>query len=164
MKPEIIERLGHSDILLPSLIARGLAANDRVKARLSVLQAACRHARDPNGSRLDLKNECRAAGLDAPAMDALINSAMRSENDQITSPGLGRLRASIWDDVAEMIRAVRADDGARGDTALARLEAIKQSAGADDSDTIEAACVAKLTSLSAGKSDSLHRLIMDMHT
>ncbi len=47
MKSEIIETFGQSDILLPSLIAEGLAANDRAKARLSVLQAAARHAREP---------------------------------------------------------------------------------------------------------------------
>ena len=35
MKSEIIERLGQTDILLPSLIADGLSANDRVKIRLS---------------------------------------------------------------------------------------------------------------------------------
>jgi hypothetical protein len=40
MKSKIIERLGEADILLPSLIAEGLSANDRVKVRLSILQAA----------------------------------------------------------------------------------------------------------------------------
>ena len=69
MKSEIIERLGQTDILLPALIAEGLAANDRVKARLSVLQAAGRHARDPHGVRFDLTDECRAAGIDPVAME-----------------------------------------------------------------------------------------------
>ena len=36
MKSEIIAQLGQMDILLPSLIAESLSANDRVKARLSV--------------------------------------------------------------------------------------------------------------------------------
>ena len=47
MKSQIIEKLGQAEILLPSLIAEGLVANDRVKVRFSVLQAAARHARDP---------------------------------------------------------------------------------------------------------------------
>ena len=54
MKSEIIARLGQTDILLPSLIAEGLAANDRVKARMSVLQAAGRHARDPGSAKFEL--------------------------------------------------------------------------------------------------------------
>ena len=35
MKSAIIQQLGQTDILLPSLIADGLAANDSVKVRLS---------------------------------------------------------------------------------------------------------------------------------
>ena len=35
MKSEIVEQLGQSDLLLPLRIAEGLAANDRVKVRLS---------------------------------------------------------------------------------------------------------------------------------
>jgi hypothetical protein len=38
MKSRIIEQLGKTDILVPSLIAEGLAANDRVKARMSALR------------------------------------------------------------------------------------------------------------------------------
>ncbi len=44
MKSEIIAQLGRTEILLPSLIAAGLSANDRVKARLSLLQAALFYA------------------------------------------------------------------------------------------------------------------------
>ncbi len=96
MKSQIIERLGQADILLPSLIAEGLAANDRVKARLSVLQTASRHARDPHSPRFDLSEECRAAGLDAVAMDALINGAVAPANDQITAPGLAGCASPSW--------------------------------------------------------------------
>jgi hypothetical protein len=42
MKSEIIKELGQADILLRSLVADGLAANDRIKVRMSVLQAADR--------------------------------------------------------------------------------------------------------------------------
>ena len=60
MKSEIIEQLGQSDLLLPALVAEGLAANDRVKIRLSLLQAAARHARDPKGPRFDLTENAAA--------------------------------------------------------------------------------------------------------
>ena len=118
MKSQIIEQLGQTDILLPSLIAEGLAANDRVKARLSVLQAAARHARDPHGARFDLTEECRAAGIDPTAMETLVNGASLIAGERITAPGLGSLGAAIWDDVATMIRAVKAGDAADGDAAL----------------------------------------------
>ena len=44
MKSQIIEQLGEADILLPSLVADGLAANDRIKVRMSALQSAAHHA------------------------------------------------------------------------------------------------------------------------
>ena len=50
MKTVIVRELGQSDILLPSLVAEGLAANDRIKLRLSALQAAAQHAREPSGA------------------------------------------------------------------------------------------------------------------
>jgi hypothetical protein len=66
MKSEIIKELGQADILLPSLVADGLAANDRIKVRMSVLQAASQHAQAPGQAPGDLAAESHAAGL-APA-------------------------------------------------------------------------------------------------
>jgi pyruvate,orthophosphate dikinase len=41
---KFIEQLGQTDILVPSLIAEGLAANYRVKVRMSALQAPAERA------------------------------------------------------------------------------------------------------------------------
>ena len=147
MKTEIIERLGQTDLLLPSLIAEGLAANDRVKARLSVLQAAGGRARDPTGVRFDLTDECRAAGIDPVPLETVVNCASLSAGERITAPGLASLGAAIWDDVAAMIRAVKAGDAALGDSALERLSAIKGATSLGSSDDIELAQIARLTGL-----------------
>ena len=163
MKSEIITRLGETDVLLPALIAEGLAANNRVKARLSVMQAVGRHARNPNGVRFDLTEECRAARIDPMPMEALVNGATLLAGEQIAAPGLGKLECAIWDDVAAMGRAVKAGDAANGDTLLARLSAIKTAAKLDSSDTIALVRMAKLTGLSNNNDDSLHRLVMDLH-
>jgi hypothetical protein len=64
VKAGIISRAGPTDVLLPSLIAEGLSAKDRVKARLSILQAVQRHARHPAGAQFDLRAQCSAAGID----------------------------------------------------------------------------------------------------
>ena len=125
MKSEIIARLGQTDILLPSLIAEGLAANDRVKARLSVLQAAGRHARDPSSAKFDLTDECRTVGLDAVAMESLVNRARLLAGELVTAPGLDSLGSAIWDDVATMILAVEAGDKVPGEAARERLSVIR---------------------------------------
>jgi len=124
---------------------RGLAANDRVKVRLSVVQTASRHARDPKGVRFDLMDECRAAGIDPMPMEALVNRASLLADEQITAPGLGNLGDAIWDDVATMVRAAKAGDAAQGEALLARLSAIKAAGWPGPSDTIGLAQIARLT-------------------
>ena len=163
MKSEIIEQLGQFDLLLPSLIAEGLAANDRVKARLSVLQAAAHRAREPMGARFDLAGECRAAGIDDMALETLVNRAAISVGERISAPGLGNLGVAIWDDVATMTRAVKAGDPAQAEQAVERLAAIQASVSFGSSDDIALTEIAKLTGLSKGGGDSLHRLVMDLH-
>ena len=139
MKAQIIEQLGQTEILLPSLIAAGLAANDRVKVRLSVLQAAARHAHDPRGAPFDLHEECRSAGLETPPLQALVDGAAAVDATRIGAPGLNRLEAAIWDDVATMIRAVEAGDAADGRRAQERLAVLRAAETAGATDTLSLA-------------------------
>ena len=46
-KVEIVEQLGEGAVLLPGLIEAGLAANDRLKIRLTLLQEASAQAATP---------------------------------------------------------------------------------------------------------------------
>ena len=163
MKSLIIEQLGQTEILLPALIGDGLAANDRVKVRLSVLQAAARHARDPAGTSFDLTNECRAADIDPMAMEQLVKSASAMMGERMTAPGLSELATAIGDDVATMARAAKAGDETAGRSALERLAAIQAAAAPEAMDTFSLAQVSTLTGLADGGGDSLHRLVMDLH-
>ena len=86
MKSQIIEQLGQADILLPSLIAEGLAANDRVKVRMSALQAAAHHAREPASPATDLHVECRAAGIAPAALATLIGGAHLAGDGRMAAP------------------------------------------------------------------------------
>src|SRR5262245_15428085 len=161
MKSKIIERLGESDILLPAVIAQGLSANDRVKVRLSILQAAAHHACDPAEVHFDLADECRATRIDLIPMEMLVNRAARLGDERITAPGLGNLRAAIWDDIITMMEAVKSGDAAQDDVLNERLSALKTDDAPAPSDTAERAEIARLTGLSDG--DSVHRLVMDLH-
>ncbi len=163
MKSAILERLGENGILLPVLIAEGLAANDRIKVRLSVLQAAARRAADPSAPRVSLGPECRAAGLDPVALDAVIARAALDGEGLVASPGLGELGTSIWEDAATMVRAVAAGAAVEGKAAESRLAAIRVDAPLGDSDAVPPARVLRLTGLGSGSGDSLHRLVMDLH-
>ncbi len=162
MKAQIIERLGRTDVLLPTLIADGLLANDRIKVRLSVLQAAGRHAQKNNGEGFELPAECSAASIDPVAMENLVNRASLASHGQITAPGLGSLGAAIWNDVAIMIQPLKAVDGREGDAADKRLASIRHAASLGSSDSITPIELDALTRV-ADKRESLHRLVMDLH-
>ncbi|MGR7996171.1 hypothetical protein [Xanthobacter sp. ZOL 2024] len=176
MKSQIVEELGNAEVLLPSLIADGLRANDRVKARLSMLQEVGRRAASATGGHgsgvapFALGEECRAVGLDVAAMEALAGHATLVAG-KVTAPGLGALGAGIWADVEAMIHAVGAGDAGAGDagagdagaTAARRLEALRAGTALGSGDALAPADILALTSLSAEGRDSLHRLIMDLH-
>lgn len=163
MKTEIVAKLGESELLLPSLIGEGLAANDRVKTRLSIMQAAAEHAYDPTHVRFDLTAECRAAGIDPVAMERLVNRAALFGADRIAAPGLADLETAIWSDVATMTEAVAAGDREQGDAARTRVAAIKSDTGAQPSDDVAFAHIGRLIALADGAGDSLHRIVMDLH-
>lgn len=163
MKSRIIEELGQTDVLLPSLIVEGLAANDRAKMRMSVLQAAMQSARDPEKAQTSLADECRALGIDAAAIESLIKSARITADGRIGAPGLGSLGESILSDVATMVRALEAGDASEGMAARQRLSAIETEGSLGTLDEIAPAEITKLTGISEGGRDSLHRLVMDLH-
>jgi hypothetical protein len=50
-KTRILDSLNEQALLLPSLVNRALAANDRVKYRFTLLQAAQAHAERPDSER-----------------------------------------------------------------------------------------------------------------
>jgi uncharacterized protein Yka (UPF0111/DUF47 family) len=163
MKSQIVEHLGQADILLPSLIAEALAANDCIKVRMSALQAAAHRAFQPDHPASDLHVECRAAGIAPAAIAALIDGAHAVGEGRIAAPNLARLMKDILDDVAAMIRAVKAGEPPAGEAMSARLSAIQTSGLLEASNEIEASRIAKLTGVAENDVDSLHRLVMDLH-
>lgn len=163
MKAKIVERLGGGELLLPVLVAEGLAANDRIKVRLSVLQAAAAHALTPEAPAIDLSPEARAAGLDPLAFERQIAGTRSAPPGRLAIPELGALMAEILADLAAMHRAVAAGDTAAGEAAAARLAAIGSAIPAVPEGEIEVSEIQRLTRVASGEGDSLHRLVMDLH-
>lgn len=162
MKSQIIQELGQADILLPALIAEGLAANDRIKVRLTALQAAGQHAHAPTQPFTDLSTESHAAGLAGAELAALIKGAHRTSDGRLAAPGLARLMTDISDDISAMIRAVGGGRPADSAAAERRLAMIREAGLMEPSGEIDFSRIARLTGAQEG-SDSLHRLVMDMH-
>ncbi|WP_375161551.1 hypothetical protein [Bradyrhizobium sp. RDT46] len=162
MKTHIIEELGQGGILLPALVAEGLAANDRIKVRMSALQAAARHAQEPGRPASDLGVESQAAGIAPAAIAALIGGARPIGQGRLAAPDLAQLMQAIAEDAATMIRAVAAGAANEGEKARARLDTIRAAGLLDPADEIAMSHIVRLTGVDAG-GDSLHRLVMDLH-
>ena len=163
MKSHIIEELGQADILLPSLVAEGLAANDRIKVRMSALQAAVQHAREPAHVPTDLAVECRAAGISPAALAALVGGAHLAGDGRLAAPHLAALLKEMNDDAVSMIHAVSAGSAPEGRSAEARLAAISTAGLLDAANDIAIDRITRLTGVSSHGDDSLHRLVMDLH-
>src|SRR5215831_8305515 len=128
MKSRIIEHLGQADILLPSLVAEALAANDRVKVHLSALQAVADHARNHGATVPDLAAECRAAGLDPAPIGRLVKGACISADGRVTAPDLAELGTAILAETSAMLHAVEVGSPAEGKRAAARFARTKAQA------------------------------------
>ena len=74
-KAAIVERLGEKAVLLPSLIGEALAANDRIKLRLSLLQEAALHAQAPQHHQHHFGSDKGGAGLAGLVPDTFVAGA-----------------------------------------------------------------------------------------
>ncbi|MGX4773394.1 hypothetical protein ACWAUC_26760 [Bradyrhizobium guangdongense] len=163
MKTQIIEELGQGGILLPTLVAEGLAANDRIKVRMSALQAAAHHAREPDRPASDLSVESQTAGIAPAAIATLISGAHMVGQDRVAAPNLAKLMKEIQDDAGAMIRAVVAGAPDEGRKVTTRLDTIRGAGLLDATSEIELARIARLTGVTDSTGDSLHRMVMDLH-
>jgi len=102
-KSDAVAAMGKSTLLLPAWIKAALAANDRLKLYLTVLQAAAAHAAHPDTEPLDLRRETVAAGIeghwlrDLPAASSQVDGAL-------LIPELRRLAQRLAEDLSVMAR------------------------------------------------------------
>ncbi|MCE9567674.1 MAG: hypothetical protein K8U57_37210 [Planctomycetes bacterium] len=167
-KAKIVGELGEEALLLPALVNEGLAANDRAKYRMTLLQAAREHADHPHRPAPELKRERLAAGeLDAE-LDTVVESSRRDSSDTYSIHSGHRVCEALVDDVRQMLAplhaAVSATPDGQADTRYEqRLNAILARTPIPADDQISGAAIDRLTSGSRDAGDSLHLLVMDLH-
>ena len=87
-KQAIIAALGDRALTLPGLIGEALAANDRVKYRLTLLQVARHHADAPQAPVPGLRAERVTARIDDASLDALPAECTRDAAANYRLPGV----------------------------------------------------------------------------
>lgn len=154
--------LGRPALLLPSLLRRGLEANDRAKYLLSLLQAARAHADAPPSPWTSLSEERRVAGLDAPELDSVVGRSRVEGPDLYLIPGAGRIHRLLVEAVGDMVAPLHVADAA-SPVGTGRLEALVVKAPQLGADLIPGAYIDQLTAARRDQGDSMHLLVMDAH-
>jgi uncharacterized protein Yka (UPF0111/DUF47 family) len=160
-KVGIVKRLGEQSVLLPTLIAEALDANDRVKLRMTLLQeAASAAAGRPTRS---FEAERRAAGLSDAEFDHVVAGARALGSDRVAIPGATALLVGVSQDVAAMLAPIAAIEPEAAKSLQARFAAFQPALAARKDDIIDRAEISRLTSARRESNDSLHLIVMDAH-
>ena len=156
-KDRIIETLGERRLLLPRLIADALAANDRLKYRLTLLQSA-RAAADGAEGVPALRDERVACGVEASSLDRVVAGSSRGADGRYRVPGAAGIVHAALEDLSTMLAPLDAADSPGAGELRRRAEAISGAVGVDG----DVLGVPELERLEIGP-DSLHVLVMDAH-
>jgi len=162
-KTAIVEHLGENAVLMPSLLGDALAANERLKLRLSLLQEAAQQAQTPGRKARNFAGECRAAGLPAAKFDSAVNGARLAGSRQLFMPGVGELLKGVDTDLAAMFAPLRIADAQAAKIIEQRIAQVEAAVPPADGDQIALASIGKLASTNRDDGDSLHLLVMDLH-
>ena len=156
----MIATLGESQLLLPRLVTGGLAANDRVKYLLTLVQGA-RAAADGVGDQSTLRDERIACGVEDTQLDRVIANSTREPDGRYRVPGAERLARWAVDEVQAMLEPLHVAEVPSSRDLADRVEVIAAELSIDG-DLVSAEDVARL--VSAGDAgDSLHLAVMDAH-
>jgi uncharacterized protein Yka (UPF0111/DUF47 family) len=162
-KTRIVSALGERRLLLPSLLNEALAANDRAKYRLTLLQTAKARADSPDGPFSDLRTERLACGIADASYDDVVAGTVRRDADTYALPMAGELCGALRDDLVAMLAPFEAAQEPDVHLFQARLEELSAAPWHGDDGAITVPTITLLASGDPARGDSLHLLIMDMH-
>lgn len=160
-KTRILDSLNEQALLLPSLVNRALVANDRVKYRFTLLQAAQAHAERPDAVTSSLRAERLAAGVQDGNLDRVVGDSERIGKGRYRIPDSSRIVREAFADAAEMLEPLRAAEIPESAVFAQRLQGF--AAPDSGNDELAASEIHAVTSGDRASGDSLHLLVMDMH-
>jgi hypothetical protein len=168
-KVAIIEKIGESGVLLPELINRGLAASDRLKYFLQLLQAAYTHALAPTEPLPNLRIQREASGLDDVQLDRVIEGSVDRGSGTVYVPGSCAIVATMFEESRRMLQpllvagAARSDLRTRTEIYQRRLDDLFAHAPVCADDLLTKSTIKTLTKLSENGHDTMHQLVIDLH-
>jgi hypothetical protein len=170
-KSRIVGELGEQHLQLPTLVNEALAANDRAKYLMTLLQAAREHADHPDAPATRLEQERLACGVADANLDAVVQSSCKEGPDLYHIPRASSIHQALVDEVCGMLAPllVTLEAEASGDNPRPapggeqRLQVLLAQAPPLVDDRISGAYIDRLTRGRRDDGDSLHLLVMDLH-
>ncbi|HXZ01525.1 MAG TPA: DUF47 family protein [Stellaceae bacterium] len=168
-KTQIVDFLGERALVLPVLLAGALAANERAKYVLSLLQVAASQAEQPQAPVRSLRAEREACGIAEQDFDRSVARAEHDGHGNYHIPGARRLVAILDDALRTMIAPLAvagkdAPEAAERHAGFAeRLERLIGARPPIADDMLSGELIAALTSARPKAGDGVHLLVLDLH-
>ena len=160
-KERIIATLGESELLLPELLSRALAANDCVKYVLTLLQSA-RSAADGDRDAPDLRQERLASGISDSALDSVVGASSRRQDGVYLIDGASELVSRAFNETETMLVPLQVAGVEGAQELMERLRAL-QVPTQPGGDAISPAAISMLAGARGRAGDSLHLVVLDAH-
>ena len=165
-KVQILTELGQEELLLPVLVNRALAANDRAKYLLTLLQACRQQAETPTAAAPDLRTERLACGVEDARYDSVVGGTHRLAAGVYAIPQATHVHRALAEAVSAMIAPLReagAPEQSGKAEMLARRDALLARLGQPADSQVTSEYLDRLTSADRSAGDSVHLLVMDLH-
>jgi uncharacterized protein Yka (UPF0111/DUF47 family) len=162
-KRTIIEELGEDGLLLPVLINRALAANDRIKYFFSLLQTAQERADHPERALPTMRVERETAGIENENYDAVVEGTKPAPDGMYAVPLLDRILKDINQCIGEMIEPFTCQGSPEAEEFNRRKDLLVTVLPDPSAGTLSADAIQQITSAGEQEKDSLHQLVMDLH-
>jgi len=169
-KAHIIHELGEEELLLPARVNEALAANDRAKYWMTLLQQAREHADHPELAVTDLKQERLACAIAESDLDTVVDHSHKEDTDLYHIPSASQVHGRLVDEIRRMLAPLHAGTGPAGTNdglGVAkfdrRLQTLLAQAPAPAEDRLSGSSIDRLTSGRREAGDSMHLLVMDLH-
>src|SRR4051812_43978337 len=98
MKAQILDAIGEHGLQPVTAVNAALAANDRIKYILSLLQMVLAHAEHPEQPAATMKQDRIGCGIDDPSLDTVVTSS-RMVDRLCHVPGAARIMVRIAEDM-----------------------------------------------------------------
>ena len=146
LKEKAVASLGQPSLLMPAWIKAALAANDRLKRYLTLLQSAAQHASAPDGPVGHWEKDIAHAGLqDAPWAQEMLSGAYY-DDDLLILPHMENLLEALSNDLATMARPLCDAGQASADALTVRRDHwLRQLHALADDEGLRRAALAELT-------------------